>query len=68
MYHYTKSAFLQMTTNFELVLSKYSKHSNLDFAHYLVIQWLLQNGTNKNQDQESYQRKIFYDKLVIFEN
>ena len=30
-----------------------SRHYNLNFAHHFVIYWLFQNGTNKNQHQDS---------------
>ena len=48
---------LQMTINIS------SRHSNLNFAHHFVfklIYWLLQNGANKNQHQESHQRETIH--------
>ena len=45
---------LQMTINLTLVLVHISsRHSNLNFAHYFVINCLFQNGANKNQHQGS---------------
>ena len=35
-------------------------------AHHFVIYWLFQNGVNKNQHQESYQRETMPDKFVFF--
>ena len=43
-----------------------SRHSNLNFAHHSVIYWLFQNGANKNQHQDSYQRETVPDKFVFF--
>ena len=43
-----------------------SRHSNLNFAHHFVIYWLFQNGVNKNQHQDSYQRETVPDKFVFF--
>ena len=43
-----------------------SRHSNLNFAHHFVIYWLFQNGANKNQHQESYQKETISDKFVFF--
>ena len=43
-----------------------SRHSNLKFAHHFVIYWLFQNGANKNQHQDSYQREPASDKFVFF--
>ena len=43
-----------------------SRHSNLNFAHHIVIYWLFQNGANKNQHQDSYQRETVPDKFVFF--
>ena len=43
-----------------------SRHSNLNFAHHFVIYWLFQNGANKNQHLDSYQRETIPDKLVFF--
>ena len=43
-----------------------SRHSNLNFAHHFVIYWLFQNGANKNQHQDSYQRETVPDKFVFF--
>ena len=45
-----------------------SRHSNVNFAHYFVIYWLFQNGANKNQHQNSYQREIIPDKFIFFQN
>ena len=60
---------LQMTTNLALVqIHIISRHSNLNFAHHFVICWLFQNGANKNQHQESYQRETVPDKYVFFQN
>ena len=39
---------------------------NLNFAYHFVIYWLFQNGANKNQHQESYQRETIPDKFVFF--
>ena len=36
------------------------------FAHHFVIYWLFQNGANKNQHQDSYQRETVPDKFVFF--
>ena len=59
----------KVTTNFALVLINISsRHSNLNFAHHFVIYWLLQNGVNKNQHQESRQRETIHDKFLILEN
>ena len=58
---------LQMTMNFSLVLVHISsRHSNLNFAHFFVIYWLFQNGANKNQHQDSYQRDTVPDKFIFF--
>ena len=58
---------LQMTMNLELVLVHISTwHSNLNFAHHFVIYWLFQNGANKNQHQDSYQRETVSDKFIFF--
>ena len=58
---------LQMTMNFSLVLVHISsRHSNLNFAHHFVIYWLFQNGTNRNQHQDPYQRETVPDKFVFF--
>ena len=58
---------LQMTMNFSLVqVHISSRHSNLNFAHHFVIYWLFQNGANKNQHQDSYQRETVPDKFVFF--
>ena len=43
-----------------------SRHSNLNFAQHFVIYWLFQNGANKNQHQDSYQRETVPDKFVFF--
>ena len=43
-----------------------SRHSNLNFAHHFVIYWLFQNGANKNQHQDSYQRETIPDEFVFF--
>ena len=60
---------LQMTMNLAIVyVHVSSKHSNLNFAHHFVIYWLFQNGTNKNQHQDSYQRETVPDKFVFFHN
>ena len=49
------------------VLNASSRHySNLNFARHFVIYWLFQNGTNKNQHQDSYQRETVSDKFVFF--
>ena len=53
---------LQMTMNIN------SRHSNLNFAHHFVIYWLFQNGANKNQHQDSYQRETVSDEFVFFSN
>ena len=53
-----------MTINLALDIS--SRHSNLNFAHQFVIYWLFQNGANKNQHQDSYQRETVPDKFVFF--
>ena len=45
-----------------------SRHSNLNFAHHFVIYWLFQNGMNKNQQQDSYQRETKPDKFLFFQN
>ena len=42
-----------------------SRHSNLNFAHHFVIYWLFQNGANKNQHQDSYQRDTIPDTFVL---
>ena len=55
---------LQMTMNFSLVHIS-SSHSNLNFTHHFVIYWLFQNGANKNQHQDSYQRETVPDKFVF---
>ena len=56
-----------MTINLALVLVHISsRHSNLNFAHHFVIYWLFQNGANKNQHQDSYQRETVPDKFVFF--
>ena len=58
---------LQMTINLALVLIHISRrHYNLNFAHHFVIYWLFQNGANKNQHQESYQRETIPDKFIFF--
>ena len=44
------------------------RHSNSNFAHHFVIHWLLQNGANKNQHQDSYQRETIYDKFIFSQN
>ena len=61
-YHNSKSGFLQMTRNFELV---YMLVVNIP-THHFVIYWLLQNGANNNQHQESHQRETIHDKFVFF--
>ena len=43
-----------------------SRHSNSNFAHHFVIYWLFQNGANKNQHQDSYQRETVPDKFIFF--
>ena len=43
-----------------------SRHSNLNFAHHFVSYWPFQNGANKNQRQDSYQRETVPDKFVFF--
>ena len=55
----TSPASIQMSTNFELVYMNISnrRHSNSNFAQNFVIDWLLQNGTSKNQHQYSFQRE-----------
>ena len=64
---YPNSAFLEITTNFELVeVNISSRHSNSSFAHHFVIHWLVQNGANKNQHKDSYQRETMYDKFILF--
>ena len=56
-----------MTINLALVYVHISsRHSNLNFAHQFVIYWLFQNGSNKNQYQDSYQRETIPDKFVFF--
>ena len=55
---------LQMAINMALVHIS-SRHSKLNFAHHFVIYWLFQNGANKNQRQDSYQRETVPDKLVV---
>ena len=58
---------LQMTMIFLLVeVHIRSRHSKLNFAHHFVIYWLLQNGANKNQHQDSHQRETVPDKFVFF--
>ena len=58
---------LQMTMNLALVwVHISSRHSNVNFAHHFVIYWLFQNGANKNQHQDSYQRETISDKFVFF--
>ena len=58
---------LQTTMNLALVyLYINSRHSNLNFAHHFVIYWLFQNGANKNQHQDSYQRETVSDNFVFF--
>ena len=58
---------LQMTINLAFVWTHISsRHSNLNFTHYFVIYWLFENGKNKNQHQDSYQRETIPDKLVFF--
>ena len=58
---------LQITMNFSLVeVHISSRHSNFNFAHHFVIYWLFQNGVNKNQHQDSYQRETVPDKFVFF--
>ena len=42
-----------------------SKHSNLNFLTILLFYWLLQNGANKNQHQESYWRETIHGKFVF---
>ena len=42
-----------------------SRHSNLNIAHQFVIYWLFQNGANKNQHQDSYQRETVPEKFVF---
>ena len=42
-----------------------SRHSNLNFAHHFIY-WLFQNGVNKNQHQNSYQRETVPDKFIFF--
>ena len=59
---------LQMTINLAFILvyvHNSSRHSNFNFAHHFVIYWLFQNGANKNQHQESYQRETIPDKFVV---
>ena len=58
---------VQMTLNLALVqVHISSRHSNWNFAHHFVIYWLFQNGANKNQHQDSYQRETVSDKFVFF--
>ena len=58
---------LQMTMNLALVyIHISSRHSNLNFAHHFVIYRLFQNGANKNQHQELYQRETIPNKFVFF--
>ena len=47
-------------------ISSSRRHSNLNFAHHFVIYWLFQNGANKNQHQDSYQRETVSGKFVFF--
>ena len=51
---------LQITINFALVwINISSRHSNLNFAHHLVIHviyWLLQNGANKNHWSRTWEK------------
>ena len=57
---------LQMTINLALVkVHISSKHSNINFAHHFIIYWLFQNGANKNQHQDSYQKETTPDKVVL---
>ena len=56
---------LQMNMNLALVYIR-SRHSNLNFAHRFVIYWFFENGANKNQHQDSYQRETVSDKFVFF--
>ena len=44
----------------------YLSNAPLNFAHHFVIYWLFQNGANKNQHQDSYQRETITDKFVFF--
>ena len=43
-----------------------SRHSNLNFAHFVIYGFFSQNGANKNQHQDSYQRETVSDKFVFF--
>ena len=43
-----------------------SKNCSSNYAHHFVIHWLLKNGVNMNQHQDSYQRETIYDKLYFF--
>ena len=64
-----KGRGLQMTINLALEWTHISSgHSNLNFAHHFVIYWLFQNGANKNQNQDSYQRETIPDKFLFFQN
>ena len=54
---------LRFTNDYEFGISV---NTYLKFAHHFVIYWLFQNGTNKNQHQESYQRETIPDKFVFF--
>ena len=57
---------LRFTHDYEFGISVSSRHSNLNFAHHFVIYWLFQNGANKNQHQDSYQRETVSEKFVFF--
>ena len=48
------------------MLSIHVEVEDLNFAYHFVIYWLFQNGSNKNQHQDSYQRETVSDKFVFF--
>ena len=67
---HSKSEVYKWLGLFSLVyvyISNSSRHSNLNFAHHFVIYWLFQNGANKNQHQDLYQRETVPDKFVFFQ-
>ena len=54
----------RFTSDYKFGISVKVNTSN--FAHHFVIHWLFQNGANKNQHQDLYQRETILDKFVFF--
>ena len=67
MYRNSKSAFLQLTMNFELELMNInSRHSNSNCAQHIVIHWSLFKVYIESLHYNSHQRETIHDKLIFF--